>query len=101
MKNYFNNILDDNESIEEIYKICKGIPGYLESVGRIVQDGKDIQSLINEMPDHLPSLFELEWEKVKGNDAQLILLAIIAHGRWQHTVEDLAVILNNKTENIN
>ena len=99
-KTYFSDTIDNHESVEEIYKICKGIPGYLESVGRIIQDGKNIQTLIDEMPDHLPRLFELEWEKVKNDENQLILLAIIAHGRWKHTVEELAAILNIAVENI-
>lgn len=99
-KTYFRDIVDNPESIEEVHKICKGIPGYLESVSRNVQDDTDIQSIIDEMPDHLPCLFELEWKKVRDDDNQLILLAIIAHDRWQHTVEELADILNVNIENI-
>lgn len=93
--NYFEGLAIDRPSIEEIYKICRKIPGHLATVRRILLSGTSVQTLFEEMPDQLPDLFEIEWRRVRANDEnQLHLLAILAHDRRRHSIDDLAHILD-------
>ncbi len=91
---YLADLEIGRESLEEIHRTCKGIPGNLASVRRILLSGVDVQNLLDEMPDKLPNLFQIEWRKVKtDDDRQLKLLAVLAHDRKRHSIEDLVQIL--------
>lgn len=81
----------DRDSLEEIHRSCKGIPGRLASVKRILESGTDINSLINELPDKLPGLFEIEWRKQVKSEIQHKILAVLAHDlNRKHTLSDLS-----------
>jgi hypothetical protein len=99
---YMDNLKIDKEALDEIYQTCRGVPGYLASVKRILQSGTDIQELLREMPNKLPDLFEIEWRRIIGigNDMQSKLLAILAHDRKIHTVDNLARFLGIETSSI-
>jgi len=56
-KNFFLD-LEIEDWIGEIYQTCKGIPGYLASVRRIIESGENVEVFLSDMPNKLPSLFE-------------------------------------------
>ncbi len=87
---YFKGCGTDRRSLEEIYQICRKIPGRLASARRILQSGTDVQTLLEE-----PNLFEIEWRRIHSDDArQLKLLAMLAHGHKRFSIDDLARILH-------
>jgi len=96
---YLDDLNIDSQLVEEIHQTCKGIPGHLASLRRIlVQSDINVRTLVEEMPEKLPGLFEIEWRKVKADDdVQLTMLAILAHDRRAHTLDDLARILEVQT----
>jgi hypothetical protein len=80
----------DLRDVEEIHKICHGIPGRLAVVKRIL-DSSNVKTLLDEMPDKLSDLFGIEWRVVDTNNEQLrLLLGIMAHDRKRHSIDDLA-----------
>jgi hypothetical protein len=88
---YFEDLEIDRESLKEISETCRAIPGHLETVRRILKTGTDVRDLLSEWPDK--QLFEIEWNRVDSdNEEQVTLLAILAHDRRRHTLNDLARI---------
>ena len=96
---YLGDLNIDQRSLEEIHQISGGIPGHLASVRRILQSDIDVR--LEEIPDKLPDLvklFEIEWRKIKSDDKrQMKLLAILAHDRKRHRIDDLARMLGVET----
>jgi len=91
---YLKDLSLDRESIKEVHESCRGIPSHLASVRRILQTGMDVHTLLENMPDKLPGLFEVEWRRVKNDDRQLKLLAIMAYDHKKHSIDDLGRLLN-------
>jgi len=90
---YLGDLTDDQEAMEEIRRTCKGIPGLLASVRRIMHSGTTLQQLLGDLPSKLPQLFEIEWRTINANDEHLcLLLAILAHSLEKHTIKDLVRI---------
>jgi len=91
----------DQPSIEEIFQTCQGVPGHLASIRRIIQSRTDVQTLLEELPEKLPGLFEIEWRRVKADDpTQQHVLAILAHDSRVYSVDDLARILDVEASEI-
>jgi hypothetical protein len=83
------------EALTEIHRTCRGFPGHIASVRRILQAGEDVHRFLQNMPDQLPELFEIEWRKVDSeNIDQRRLIALIAHDQRQHSVTELARVLS-------
>jgi hypothetical protein len=98
---YLRDLTDDQEAMEEIRRTCKGTPGLLASVRRIVHSGITLQQLLGDLPSKLPQLFEIEWKTINANDEHLcLLLAILAHSLEKHTIKDLARITQISEERV-
>ncbi len=92
---------DDRQAIEEIHRTCRGVPGLLASIRRIMYAGTTLQQLLEDLPGNLPHLFEIEWQAIDANDENLrLLLAILAHSLETHTIEDLARITQLPEERV-
>jgi hypothetical protein len=91
---YLYDLSLNRDDIEDIYKMCGGVPGHLEIVKRMIQSGIGLQTILNEDPDNLPDFIALEWQKIEPiSDAQRKLLAIVAYGRKEYTTDELGQIL--------
>ena len=52
------------------------------------------RQLLDQLPRTNPQLFEIEWKAVdQSNDLQIQALAVIAHDRTKHTLDDLGCVL--------
>lgn len=99
-KSYLSGLVDD-DFLSEIYKTCKGIPEYLTAIRRLIEGGIEIDSLINDLPEKLPDLFEIEWNKINFQNGKLVdALGILAHDRKKHTVQNLARVLQISPEDM-
>jgi hypothetical protein len=98
---YFSDINIPRESVEDVYKMCRGLPGNLAIVRRMLQSGTSVQRLLEEEPSRLPDFLAIEWREVNANNiADRKLLAVIAYSRSVYSVEDLARILDRDSSNV-
>ncbi|HVS88859.1 MAG TPA: hypothetical protein VHF01_11655 [Candidatus Acidoferrum sp.] len=91
---YFSDLQIDRRFFEELYKISsRGVPGQIASIRRLLEAGTTPESLLNELPEKLPNLFDLEWKTVdQTNEPLLNLLALASQPTPKHSVADLALI---------
>jgi len=94
-KNYLHDLTSTQETINEIYHTCNGTPGYLATVRRVLESGTDEQILLQHLPETLPELFKLEWERAKVTKEQPLdlLLALLAYSPRSHALTELGRIL--------
>ncbi|MCU1239599.1 MAG: hypothetical protein JWO71_325 [Candidatus Acidoferrum typicum] len=97
---YFSDLQIDRQFFEELYKISsRGIPGQIASIRRLLEAGATPESLLNELPEKLPNLFDLEWKTVdQSNEPLLNLLALASQPTPKHSVADLALITRQSPE---
>ncbi|MDR0139571.1 hypothetical protein RFW18_17595 [Metabacillus idriensis] len=99
MLDFFGTVKISQAHLQEIHKTCKGLPGYLATVKRILDSGISVEALINDMPNKLPGLFEYEWKQIDYNNEYLLnILAILAHDRKRHTLEIFSEVLGMSKE---
>jgi len=85
----------ESDTVEEIHKVCRGIPGHLAIVRRKILESADVQASITELPKQFSDIFELEWRGVRPNDdSQQLVLAIMAHDRKSHHLTEVAQLLS-------
>lgn len=94
-KRYLKNLKLDNHILEDIHKMCHGVPEHLESVRRLIQSGAKIQNIFDEDPDKLPDFLGIEWRKIKeASNEQKMVLALITFGRKIYSTEEISRILS-------
>lgn len=90
-REFFKDIVEDRTALETIHKVSKMVPGNLSSIRRLLKSGTTIDQLLQELPDRLPDLFELEWRVVEADDVLLRqAIAILAFDRRLHSINSLA-----------
>lgn len=92
-KDYLKDLIDDIKTITEIYKTTRGIVGHLASIRRILSGGGDLKSLISNLPEKLPALFEIEWGKINSDREIMSVLSMICFDSREHTGEDISKLL--------
>ena len=99
---YFSDLQIDKKFFEELYKISsRGVPGQIASIRRLLEAGTSPESLLNDLAEKLPNLFDLEWTAVdQNNDLLLNLLALSSQPTPNHSVSDLALITRQTTETV-
>lgn len=91
---YLKDLDVTRQEFEDVCKICKGIPGHLAIVRRMLQSGANIKSILDEDPDKLPDFLAMECRKIKeASYDQKKILAVIAYGRKTYSIDELARIL--------
>lgn len=96
---FFDGFDLQRPQVELIHKTCRGFPGSLASIRRILQAGTPAANLLDELPQRVPDLFDVEWRAVDWNDYALVnALAIIAHGQKQYSIDEIARITNSPRE---
>jgi len=94
-KRYLKNLELDDHILEDIHKMCQGVPEHLASVRRLIQSGAKIQNIFDEDPDKLPDFLGIEWRKIKeASNEQKMVLALITFGRKIYSTEEISRILN-------
>ena len=94
-KRYLKDLKLDNNILEDIHKMCQGIPEHLASISRRIQSGDKIQNIFDEDPEKLPDFLGIEWRKIKeASDEQKMILALITFGRKIYSTKEISKILN-------
>ncbi|PEQ30014.1 hypothetical protein [Bacillus thuringiensis] len=95
---FFYNVTVDEEDAAEIRKACKGKPGYLASLRRILETGIEIKEVLNNLPEKMPNMFQYEWNQIDFNNEILIsALCILAFDRKKHSIVTLSEYINTDT----
>lgn len=93
---YLSDLNLEQEDLQELHRICFGIPRRLASLRRILSTGVSVQTVLR-MPQKVPEkdLFEVEWHNVDEQDScQRRLLAVLAFDRGPWTHERLASLFD-------
>jgi hypothetical protein len=99
---YLHDLVNDRSDIEEIHQLCSRIPGYLASVRRLLASGVDVKKIIDGDLSEPLEIFELEWREVDTTDEELLdILALLAHDRKKHSIDDVVRLLNISAERVN
>ena len=101
-KRYFADIpiLDPDAKI--IHGVCRGMPGHLATIKRILRSGVSCEDLIEQMPERMPALLELEWKRIEplaGEQAQF--LALLCFDSKTRTPQEVSDILSLDVDVIN
>lgn len=98
---YFNELQLSHSILLDIHKISKGKPGYLASLYRLIDSGLDVDQLMNNIADHLPHPFEMEWNQVnKSNTKLLKFLAVLSNDILNLDINIIAEIVGYDSEDI-
>ncbi|MCD2453593.1 hypothetical protein GO003_024745 [Methylicorpusculum oleiharenae] len=96
-RQFFDGYINEPSNLQTIFKVSKGIPGHLASMRRLLESGaKQEEDLLDELPESLPELFEMEWQVVENKDNGLLrnALAILAFDQRRHSINSLALLCN-------
>lgn len=92
-KTFFEETSISQINIEEIRKLTKGKPGLLRYFKRHLDNGADVEFLLND-PNTLPDFFSLEWEEIKEDDLLISILSLLVFDKRQHSIGTISKILN-------
>lgn len=74
----------------EIGRLCKGVPGRLASVKRLIQSGVKLSSILDSEPSKYPEFIRLEFESLDSlSIPQQTLIAVLAFGKRALADEEL------------
>lgn len=89
---YLSGLGLSEQSIEELYRISSGNPGYLSTARRISESGQESNGCGD--VGSLHALYETEWRKVdSSNESLLGALAVLAHDKRRYSLEALSRLL--------
>ncbi|NMC63629.1 MAG: NACHT domain-containing protein, partial [SAR324 cluster bacterium] len=92
-KELFGGLIDDDFLIE-INNTCNGLPEYLVTIRRLIENGLTRESFSIDLPKKMPELFSLEWEKIDYTDTIITdILSIITFAKNQQSINTLGQIM--------
>lgn len=97
---YFADLRVDRKFVDELFQLfSRGIPGQMASVRRLLESGVPSESLLNELADKAPDLFELEWKAVDAGDDNLLnALSLISQSAQKLSISDVGLILKQSDD---
>ncbi len=98
---YLKDLNLDEVVCNELERTCRGVPGKLASIRRLIESGQNVATLLDDLDSKLPNLFEVEWRRVDISNGQLVLLlALVAMANRQLHLSDYSRMLGGKPEEI-
>ncbi|MDH2069657.1 hypothetical protein [Pantoea sp. GD03673] len=89
----FKDVNLSEKELGEIKDVCKGVPGHLSSIKRMIMDGTTLESILKNTPEKYLDFVDIEIKKTLLNDEEFVkLIAIIAYSKQEVCVEDLATL---------
>lgn len=97
----FKEIDLSGKDLGEIKDVCKGVPGHLSSIKRMISDGTTLESILKKNPEKYLDFVDIEIKKSFSNSEEFIkLIAIIAYSKQEVCVDDLATLSSMPPEKI-
>jgi len=98
---YLADLQRDTQAVEDLRRLCKGVPGHLAVVRRLLLTGTSVDQLLDEDLSGLPDFLAVEWNSLRAAPPdERLLLAIVAFGRKPYTLRELAAIAGRTTEDV-
>lgn len=98
---YFSEFVKDGDWIREVHHTFSGVPGYLASLRRMLEDGESADEILDQITSKVPSAFEMEWERINQNDEKLVeALAFLAYAPECNTVNKLSSLIDIEEEKL-
>lgn len=92
-REYLGAFVPEPKAFSEVYRLCRGIPGKLASVRRLLQQGADLRGLSDGLPATFNKLYELEWKALEAcNVEEVRALAFLSHSSHNLTLEQVAIL---------
>lgn len=97
VREYFADILHDPEQLEAVRRMCRGIPGHLSSVRRLLLAGKSIHEITESNPKTVPDFVKLEF-KIFGTFSSRLsdILALLAFSFSRFSTKDISNLLGSE-----
>lgn len=95
---YLSDLVDNREQLDEIHSTCRGIPGRLASVRRILEKGASAKSVLRSRIDEVEDLFDVEWQDVAREDRKT--LALITFPNFELRPSEIAEVLGVSEQNV-
>ncbi len=97
---YLRGLGLEKEQIEDLHRSCRGMPGFLASVRRLVETGITAEEVMAELPRRLPEIFEIEWRKLGADERRVELVAMIAHAPRRYSIDGLARVTSTGPDQV-
>lgn len=97
---YLSKLNLSEEDISEIHKICKGVPGRIASVKRLISTGTNLKSILDSEPDKYLEFVKLEFNSLDTltPDQQKIVAILTFSKHIVHTTEILQMTKASPSE---
>lgn len=101
-KQFLSGFVSDEADCQRVYSICRnGSPGLLAVVQRLLQNGTDLEDLLQHKTAKLLDFVRMEFERLSSmSPNQLLLLAHLAFSKVQHSRADLAEMVQVSDEEV-
>lgn len=84
-----------DQQLSDLHSICRGIPGRVASVLRVLKSGMGLATYLEKAPSNSPEFFGAEWNQVPDSDESVKrILALLAHDPKPYTVLKVAETLS-------
>jgi len=91
---YLKDLELDESRVQELHKMCRGIPGHIAIIRRMLNSGTQKRDILSEDLDKLPDFIAIELKEIENVSEEInILLSLITYGHNFYSNEDLSRIL--------
>ena len=98
---YFEGILSDIETLQEIHNLTRALPSRLASVRRLIASGADPKQFVTYGSQQRSELFEMEWRTLSDtDDKQKKIVALLCHDEKSHTLTSISTTLGLNREEV-
>ena len=85
----------DDAGCNTVHQMCKGIPGRLAAVKRLLVSGASLDSILEAEPSKYLEFIKLEFSAIdQMADAEKLLVATVAFSKTPMTKEDISILLS-------
>jgi hypothetical protein len=98
---YLSTLPLSGDEISEIHKICKGVPGRIASVKRLIISGTNLKSILESEPDKYLEFIKLEFNSLDSLPmAKQKIVAILTFSKHMVRTDEILVMTNSSISEI-
>lgn len=98
---FLNELKLDDQEIETLHKLCRGTPGRLATVRRMITGGTTLSQILDVKPEAGPEFIQFEFKPVdKLSSEKKELIALLAYSGRPLDINETQLILGISKENI-
>src|SRR5439155_24841322 len=83
-----------DEEIRTVHENCQGMPGYLAAIRRLIAVGVRLNDLPSTLPTELAGIFQIEWDRMRIEQAEAKVLALLAFAKEPLALDIVASAAN-------